>query len=204
MITVDRLLLILGALVCAEVGPICAQGLRHGLWINVGLGYGSARFSCDTCTGSQRLGGWTVSVDLGGTPSQHVRLGAGVHGWWNGLKAGQELPGIVTVTTVLAYYPRKRADLFVELGGGLSGYVLGKGTGDPIEPYSNDTTYYSGTGWGLTLGAGWEVRKRRGAFRPHLAYHYGSVHRLHFPNGATAVTGWKQSLLSVELGFLIP
>src|SRR5262245_5676636 len=199
-----RLVLILSALLFADVAPARAQASRHGFWINTGLGYGSARFSCDTCTGSQRLDGWTVAVDLGGTPSQHVRLGAEVRGWWNGLKAGEELPGIVTVTTVLAYYPRKRADLFVELGGGLSGYVLGKGTGDPIEPYSNDTTYYSGGGWGLTLGAGWEIRRGRTALRPHIAYHYGSVDRLHSPDGATAVTGWKQSLLSVELGFMIP
>src|SRR6266704_1915554 len=180
-----RLVLILSALVFAEVAPACAQSLRHGVWMNVGLGYGSARFSCDTCTGSRRLNGWTVSVDLGGTPNQHVRIGAGVHGWLNGLKAGQQLPGIVTGTIMLAYYPRKR-------------------TGDPIEPYSNDTTYYSGGGWGFTLGTGWEIRRGRGALRPHVAYHYGAINRLHFPNGATAVTGWKQSLLSIELGFQIP
>ncbi len=199
-----RLVLILSALVFAEVAPACAQSLRHGVWMNVGLGYGSARFSCDTCTGSRRLNGWTVSVDLGGTPNQHVRIGAGVHGWLNGLKAGQQLPGIVTGTIMLAYYPRKRAGFFVDVGGERSGYGLGKGTGDPIEPYSNDTTYYSGGGWGFTLGTGWEIRRGRGALRPHVAYHYGAINRLHFPNGATAVTGWKQSLLSIELGFQIP
>jgi hypothetical protein len=204
MITVDRLLLILSALVIPGVTPACAQASRHGFWMNLGLGYGSARFSCDTCIGSQRLGGWTLSTELGGTLNPHVRLGAEGRVWLNGLKAGKKLPGVVTGTIVLDFYPRQRSGLFLEMGGGLSAYALGKGTGDPIEPYSRDTSYYSGTGWGLTLGVGWEVHKGRGAFRPHIAYHYGAVRRLHSPNGAIVVTGWKQSLLSVELGFLIP
>ena len=204
MMAADRLLLILTALTFADGAPACAQDLRQGFWMNVGLGYGSAHFSCDTCSGRRQLDGWTVSVDLGGTPNQHVRLGAGVHGWLNGLKAGQQLPGMVTGTIMLAYYPRERAGFFVDIGGERSGYVLGKGTGDPIEPYSNDTTYYSGGGWGLTLGTGWEIRRGRTALRPHVAYHYAAIDRLHFSNGVTAVTGWKQSLLSVELGFLIP
>ncbi len=202
MVTIDRLLLILGALVLAEVAPTYAQAPRHGFWIDLGLGYGSASFSCDTCTGSRRLGGWTGSGGLGGTFSPHVRLGADLRLWWNGLKAGGRLPGIDNGTLSLSYYPRTRGGPFVKGGAGFSHYEVCKGTGDPIEPCSRDPSYYSGTGWGVTLGAGWEIPIPRGALRPLLEYHHGAASRLHSPNGATVATGWRQRLLSVEIRVL--
>src|SRR5256885_10200182 len=42
---------------------------RHGAWLGAGLGYGAARFSCDTCGGGRRLSGWTFSGGLGGAPN---------------------------------------------------------------------------------------------------------------------------------------
>ena len=36
--------------------------------MDLGLGYGSASFSCDSCTHSQQLGGWTLSGGAGGIP----------------------------------------------------------------------------------------------------------------------------------------
>src|SRR5437763_13940585 len=47
---------------------------RHGAWLGAGLGYGAARFSCDTCGGGRRLSGWTFSGGLGGTPNPHVQM----------------------------------------------------------------------------------------------------------------------------------
>jgi hypothetical protein len=200
---IDRLWLVISVLVFADLAPTYAQADRHGNWSDLGLGYGSASLSCDTCSGSQRLGGWTASFDIGGTLSPNFRLGADVRVWSNGLKAGGRLPGILTGTLLLTYYPRTRGGPFVEGGGGLSYYDLCKGTGDPIEPCSRDTTYSSGTGWGFTAGAGWEIPTGRSAFRPLLAFHHGAVRRLHSPDGATVATGWKQSLLTVELRWLV-
>jgi hypothetical protein len=203
MLRIDRPLLILAVLVFAEVIRSYAQVPRQGFWTDLGLGYGSASFSCDTCHGSQRLGGWTFSGGLGGTLTPHVRLGADLRVWLNGLKAGGRLPGIFTGTLLLSYYPHTYGGPFVEGGAGLSNYELCKGRGDPIEPCSTDTTYSSGTGWGLTAGAGWEIPTGRSAFRPLLAYHHGAVRTLHSPDGATVATGWKQNLVTVELRWLV-
>ena len=192
--------LLLGLLLFVDVTPIRAQAPRHGVWLDAGLGYGSASFHCDTCTRTQPLGGWSISGGLGGTLSSHFRLGADLRVWLNGLKAGKPLPGISTETLLLSYYPRMLGGPVMELGGGLSHYELCKGKGDPIEPCSNDTTYSSGTGWGYTLGAGWEIPiGRNGTLRPLLAYHNGAVRRLHSPDGTAVATRWKQNLLTVEL-----
>jgi len=60
--------------------------------------------------------------------------------------------------------------------------VSQKNGGDPIEPCSSDTTYYSGTGWGFTPAAGWEAPLgRRATLRPRLAYHHRALRRLHSP-----------------------
>jgi hypothetical protein len=201
MDSIGRPLLLIGVLLFAGP-PGHAQG-RHGVWMEAGMGYGSASFSCDTCDRSQRLGGYSVTVALGGTLSQHVRLGGDYRNWFNGLKPSGPLAGISTIELVLSYYPRIRGGPFVEASGGLSLYNLGKGTGDIIDPYSSDTTYYSGTGRGFTLAAGWEFPIRPIGFRWHLAYHRGAVRRLHTPDGATVATGWKQNLLTVELRILI-
>jgi len=192
-------LLVVPVIALLGIVPTYAQAPRHGAWMDLGLGYGSASFSCDTCSGSQRLGGWTISFGAGGTWNPHLRVGGAARVWLNGLKTGGRLPGIDAVTLSLSYYHRTYGGPFVVGGAGLSHYELCKGTGDPIEPCSRDTTYLSGWGWGLTLGAGWEIPNGRSAVRPLVAFHRGVVRALHSSGGATVATGWKQNLLTVEL-----
>jgi hypothetical protein len=156
----------------------------------LGLGYGSAGFSCDTCGHRRRLSGWTFNVGLGGTPDPHVQLGVQGDFWLNGLRQGK-LPTTSTGTVLLAYYPRVNGSSFVEAGVGLSNYALEHGTGDPLEPVSDHSpSYSSGTGLGYTVGAGWHGMR--------VVYHYGKVGALHDAGGATVATGWKQQLVLVE------
>jgi len=197
-----RSLLVVGCCMVARHDLVRAQDSaqakqdrpRHGLWGGFGLGYGSAGFSCDTdCSGS-RFGGVTVSFDLGWTFGPHVRLGAEGRGWMHGLNGN--VPEVYTGGVLLSYYPRIRGGPFYEGGVGVSYYDLGKGTGDPLEPVSG-TPYYSGTGWGLTLGAGWDFGNGGVA---RLDYAYGNVGSLHAPDGATIATGWRQNVLFIEVG----
>src|SRR6266699_815526 len=197
-----RAIAIVSLLSLTGAARLCAQDARRGAWMDLGLGYGSASFSCDTCTRNKRLGGWTLSGGGGGTLSPHFRLGAELRVWLNGLKAGgAPLPGIVNLTVALSYYQRRRGGPFVMGGAGLSGYGVCKGRGDPLEPCANDASYDEGWGWGETLGVGWDIPRGRGWFRPFLAYHHGRVPRLRLPDHATVATGWNQDLLTIELRF---
>jgi hypothetical protein len=119
-----------------------------------------------------------------------VQLGVQGDFWLNGLRQGK-LPTTSTGTVLLAYYPRVNGSGFVEAGVGLSNYALEHGTGDPIEPVSdNYPSYSSGTGWGYTLGVGWHGMR--------VVYQYGKVGALHDAGGGTVATGWKQQLVLVE------
>ena len=191
MTLVSRLCFV-SVMLCASGAPARGQHVdpRHGGWMGLGLGYGSAVFSCDTCGNRRRLSGWTFNLGFGGTLDPHVQLGVQGDFWLNGLRQGK-LPTTSTGTVLLAYYPRVNGSAFVEAGVGLSNYALEHGTGDPIEPVSEDyPSYFSGTGWGYTLGAGWHGMR--------VVYHYGKVGALHDAGGATVATGWKQQLVLVE------
>ncbi len=202
-----RLFPTIALLLFTPVAPTSAQAPRHGAWSDMlGLGFGTASFSCDTCSSSPFLGGWTMSFAAGGTFNPHLRLGAEYRGWMNGFKRGEKLPGIDLVSLVLSYYPRPRGGPFGLIGAGLSHYAVCTGTGNPIEPCTRDPSYYAGWGWGLTLGAGWEIRTSaadgRMALRPILAFHHGGIRRLRSDSGATVATGWNQNLITLELRVL--
>src|SRR2546421_8779790 len=88
-----RSLLILSVVSYAGVAPAPARAQdaepRHGAWLGVGLGYGAARFSCDTCATGRRLNGWTFSGGLGGTPNPHVQIGVPGGFLLDGLRQGR-------------------------------------------------------------------------------------------------------------------
>jgi len=194
---------ILVVLMSLDVLPALAQGMQehgkqHGFWAGLGFGYGSARSSCDNCSNSPRLGGWTFSGDFGWMPGQHVRVGVEFREWLNGLKKNSQLPVITAATMLMSYYARTGAGPFVDGGVGLSHYMIGKGTGDPIEPFSRDTTYASGAGWGYTLGVGWTVRSLGNSFTPRVTYAFGNKRTLHTPDGAPIATGWEPRVLLIE------
>src|SRR3989442_14990894 len=54
--------------------PLGAQ--RHGFWLAVGVGGGSARVSCHSCGTHSGRGGVSYSLALGATPNPRLRDGA--------------------------------------------------------------------------------------------------------------------------------
>ena len=176
---------------------------RHGFWLDGSLGFGPARFTCDSCdyhrataTNSSQVGGWNISFGLGGTPSPRCRVGAEYRGWLHGLK--DSLPEIELITLLVAMYAHDNGGPFLEVGGGFSNYSLVQGTGDPIEPVSKTaTSFVSGHGFGFTLGAGWEFQSE---VTPRITYSFGREGALDAASGRIA-KGWSHQLLLLEVGF---
>ena len=198
LITSARTLLVVGLSLVYGV-PALAQddGTRRGLWLSAELGYGSARLSCDTCT-VPHVDGLDVLLGVGGTPSPRVRLGAVLEVWQHPLGDGETFQAITTLTASLYYYPRIRSGLFLEGGIGRSDYRVVKGSLREGFLFENAQSPVSGSGWGVTVGLGYDVRlSQRLSIGPRVAYAYGDVGMLRSPLEAPVARGWKQNVLSV-------
>ena len=184
-------LLVITVVLLGCTPPLHAQdaGVRHGGWGGLGLGFGAAKFACDTCHGPW-LAGLAFMGHIGFTPNPHLRVGFGGSGW-SPLRA-KNVPTIDSWSVLVSYYPRIRGGPFVDAVVGTAHFDLAQ-NGDPEQP-----SPAAGTGLGLTLGVGWTVK---GHFTPRVYYTFGNVRVLRDASNATVATGWKQHLLVVEVGF---
>ncbi len=160
---------------------------RDGFWIGFGLGYGSANVWCDNCRAGPRTDGVTGFLKLGGAPSQQLLIGAAFNGWSHA--AGGATETMANVTGSLYFYPRARSGLFVTGGLGLSAYHV------------NTVPAWDGTGWGVTLGAGYDIRVGRDvSLTPVVNYLYGAVGDVTVSGAGVGGTRWRQDVIDVGLG----
>jgi hypothetical protein len=160
---------------------------RDGFWVGFGLGYGSAIVSCDNCGPGSRTDGVTAFLQLGGSPSQHLLIGGAINGWSHYSRGATET--MANVTGSLYFYPRARSGLFFTGGIGLSGYHV------------NTVPAWDGTGWGLTLGAGYDIRVGRDvSLTPVVNYLYGAVGDVTVPGTGLVGSRWRQDVIDVGLG----
>ena len=195
-----RLLIIVSALLftCHELA--CAQGA----WLRAQWGYGSIHVFCDTCRSDTRAHGQDVLFGVGGTRSPRLQLGAVLEVWEHWLPDGQTLRAITMGTATLYYYPSVRSGLSLEGGIGLSDYRVLKGLHEGLLFENADTTYVSGTGVGITLGLGYDVRVSRLLWiSPRVAYAQGVSNALHTPRGVRVARGWQQNVLTAGVGILM-
>jgi hypothetical protein len=123
---------------------------RHGFWAGLGVGAGAEAFDLRDGLGySADLYRPTVSVRLGGTPSQYLRLGGEILGWID--DQGNRTESITSVLFISQFYPAPATGFYLKGGLGLGrnqvDFDNGFGVGD--------------TGFAGLLGAGWEVRVGR-------------------------------------------
>jgi hypothetical protein len=178
----SRLLAALGVLALCGAGAAAAQHpqTREGFWIGFGFGYGSRHESCDAC-GSTTDGGVSSFLKLGGTLSKSVLLGGSVNAWTKSESGLTETLG--NVTGSVYYYPAPASGFFLTGGVGFSEYRL------------SDGGSVDGTGWGFTVGAGYDLRVGRMiSLTPVVNFAYGGGAN---PGGAT---GWKQNVIDFGLG----
>ena len=191
MMRVARYTVLIGTLLgtCVPLAAQTAQDrARQRFWIHVNLGYGTANVSCDSCLSGPRLEGVTGGLELGGTVSPNVRLGGMFEAWRHG--TGASLEELETVGAVMYYYPGRSSGFFLKGGLGFSSYNA------PASPA------VSGTGWGYTAGAGYEVPiGSTVTIMPFVDYVYGNVGDLNSSDGSIFVTGWNQNFVAFGLSF---
>jgi hypothetical protein len=126
------------------------EGNRRGFWLGLGVGAGGESYDIPRGAGySEVLYKPTISLRLGGTVSQRLRLGAEVLSWIN-----ENGPAVETLTSALfvaQFYPAASTGLYLKGGLGIGRNAVdfedGSGTGD--------------TGFAGLVGAGYELRLGR-------------------------------------------
>jgi hypothetical protein len=160
---------------------------RDGFWIGFGLGYGSANVWCDNCQAGPRTVGVTGFLKFGGSPSQHLLIGAAINGWSHDHVGATET--MANLSGSLYFYPTARSGLFFTGGLGLSAYHV------------NTVPAWDGTGWGLTLGAGYDIRVGRDvSLTPVVNYFSGALGDVTGPGTGVVGSRWRQDVIDVGVG----
>ena len=129
---------------------VVSEGGRAGFWGGLSIGAGGEAFDLRDGAGySEELYRPTVSLRLGGTVNQNLRLGGEVLAWIN--EHNRTTESLTSVLFVGQLYPLATTGLYLKGGLGLGRNAVdfdeGGGVGD--------------TGFAGLLGAGWEVRMGR-------------------------------------------
>lgn len=183
-------LLLFGALgAAAQESPrgltVVSEGHRGGFWVGFGLGAGGEAFDLRDGLGySEALYRPTVSVRLGGTPNQHLRLGGEILAWINEHDDATE--SLSSFLFIGQLYPAANTGLYLKGGLGLGRNAIdfedGYGVGD--------------TGFAGLLGAGWEVRVGR------RFYLNPAVDVVEHRYGGRGGDGYRERLVNLGVGIL--
>jgi hypothetical protein len=143
-LSVALLLCLAGALTIGAAPAFSQQkeAVRHGLWFNVGLGWGS--LGCKDC--SSRTGGLSGGLSLGGTISPSFLIGVGMTGWTK--SEGGATLSVGTLDLRVRIYPSAKNGFFITGGigaGRISAAVSGFGSAGE-------------TGAGAVIGLGYDAR----------------------------------------------
>ena len=149
------------ALLLPASGPVLAQdaprglsvvreGGRGGFWAGFSLGAGGEAFDLREGRGySEELYRPTVSLRLGGTVNQSLRLGGEVLAWIN--ERDHEVESLTSLLFIGQLYPVRTTGLYLKGGLGVGRNAVEFDEGGNI----------GDTGFAGLLGAGWELRVGR-------------------------------------------
>src|SRR5438132_135618 len=113
-------------------------------------------------------------------------LGALVDGWTH--TTGGATETMANLTASIFYYPRVSSGFFLTGGAGFSDYRV------------NTAPSITGTGWGFTAGAGYDLRVGPElSLTPVATYGWGSIGDLSYSDGVFYTSGWKQNFLDFSL-----
>ena len=118
---------------------------RHGFFLGLGGGAGSARIECDLCSNETEQGGagWFT---IGGTVGQHLRLAGDLNGWTQDDKGTRT--SLMTGTFSALFYPWAEGNFFLKAGLGYSHTIIN----------DNDVDLMAeGQGFGGVAGIGYDL-----------------------------------------------
>jgi len=147
----NRVVLMTGMTFALVAGTVAAQAPadiheHRGFWIGFGLGGG---VNLSEGLDGERLGGGDGYLRIGGTESQRVLLGfAGI--FWGRDENGTSIARGNSSFAML-FYRSGRGGGFIKRGLGWSNIAR-------VTKSGNSTTTTTKSGFGLTLGTGWDVR----------------------------------------------
>jgi hypothetical protein len=170
--------------------PAAAQAqAREGFWIGAGVGYGSVGVGCDVCSGQDRESGSTGYLRGGWTLNQRTLVGIDFDLWSKTVENDVEL-NLYNLTGSLTFYPSVTSGFFVKAGAGIS----------TIDSQVDNATLELGKGFGLTTGAGYDIRLGRMiSLTPAVGYWYGHPGDLRV-GPATLLSNWHQDLFEFTIG----
>lgn len=129
---------------------IVREGGRGGFWGSFSLGAGGEAFDLRDGLGySDELYRPTVSLRLGGTVNQHLRLGGEALAWIN--ERDHDVESLTSLLFIGQVYPLAASGLYLKGGLGIGRNAVEFDGGGNI----------GDTGFAGLLGAGWEVRLGR-------------------------------------------
>lgn len=164
---------------------------RHGFWIALGGGYGSASIDCDGCDASEREGAFTAFFKLGGTLNDQVLLGVEGNGWIK--EEGTTTLTLGSVTGTVTLYPQASGGFFLKLGAGAS-FV------DTEERFGSVTVSIDKVGWGVLAGVGYDIRVARNiSITPSVNYYFGQEGKITIV-GEPALDGFKHDVVDFVVG----
>lgn len=152
-----------GALLALSPALLCAQSspARSGIVAAVGVGAGSASFTCDVCRSGRDNGGSAVAR-LGVRIRSGLVVAAEGSGWTSNYTdpRGTGTVRMLFVSAVAQWYPRAARGGFLKAGGG-GGSIREEMTLTGIGDVTVTTTgpaFVAGVGWDLPIGGGrWAI-----------------------------------------------
>jgi hypothetical protein len=186
----------LSVVACLAFASVASAGShpqeRHGFWIGLGGGVGSAKATCDDCESGNRETGVAAYVKLGGTLNERLLLGFEGNIW------SKEQEGVTlnfyNAAATLTLYPQPASGFFIKGGVGLS--FLDTEFRDGTTAVTVDL----GDGPGVILGVGYDVRVGRNiSITPGVNFWYGKPGDITF-GGETIFRNWKQNVVDFTVG----
>ena len=151
MTVVGRSVLMIAALAAAVVGSAEAQynNIRDGFYSTIGIGFGSAKFSCDQCDGG-RQNGVSGLFAIGTAIDQPLIIGAELDLFYK--RQDFDDGWIATVTAFGQWYPASTGPFFVKGGLGMGWTQVTLQT-----PTGFASRSKSGFGYMVAVGYDWRI-----------------------------------------------